>query len=117
MQYLKAPIVGDAVYGMRNIIPLRAMTQTLRDALQNFKRQALHAIKLGLIHPETRQPVEWQIELADDMKVLLEAMRHEDSPVDEEFELSTEPYLADEDFEGDDFQDNGEELLEDDDVE
>ena len=122
MQHLKAPIVGDAVYGMRNIIPLKAMTQTLRDALQNFNHQALHAIKLGLTHPETRQPMEWQIELADDMKVLLEAMRHEDLPVDEEFELSAGPYLADEDFEDDDsqdadFQDNGEELLEDDDVE
>jgi len=116
MQYLKAPIVGDAVYGMRNIIPLRAMTQTLRDALQNFKRQALHAIKLGLVHPETGQPMEWQIELADDMKALLEAMRHEDLPHDlpmeEEFEFSTEPYLADEDYENE-----GEELLEDDDVE
>ena len=101
---------------MRNIIPLRAMTQTLRDALQNFKRQALHAIKLGLVHPETGQPMEWQIELADDMKALLEAMRHEDLPHDlpmeEEFEFSTEPYLADEDYENE-----GEELLEDDDVE
>jgi len=112
MQHLQAPIVGDQVYGMRNIIPLRAMTQTLRDAIQNFKRQALHAIKLGLIHPETQQPMEWQIELANDMKVLLEAMRHEDMPVEETFEFSTEPYLADEDIE-----DDGEELLEDDDVE
>jgi 23S rRNA pseudouridine1911/1915/1917 synthase len=117
MQYLKAPIVGDPVYGMRNIIPLRSMTQTLRDALQNFKRQALHAIRLGLIHPETGQQMEWQIELADDMKALLEAMRHEDVPVDKAFEFSTEPYLADEDYEGDDLQDGGEELLEDDDVE
>jgi 23S rRNA pseudouridine1911/1915/1917 synthase len=112
MQHLQAPIVGDQVYGMRNIIPLRAMTQTLRDAMQDFKRQALHAIKLGLIHPETQQSMEWQIELADDMKVLLEAMRHEDMPVEEAFEFNTEPYLADEDFE-----DDGEELLEDDDVE
>ncbi len=117
MQYLKAPIVGDPVYGMRNIIPLRAMTQTLRDAIQGFNRQALHAIKLGLIHPETRQPMEWQIELADDMKLLLEAMRHEDFPMEEKFEFSDEPYLADEDYEGDDSQDSGEELLEDDDVE
>jgi len=112
MQHLKAPIVGDPVYGMRNIIPLKAMTQTLRDALQNFNRQALHAIKLGLIHPETGKPMEWQIELADDMKILLEAMRHEDLPVDQEFDLSDEPYLADEEYE-----DEGEELPEDDDIE
>ena len=28
--------------------------------------------------------MEWQIELADDMKGLLEAMRHEDAPLEEE---------------------------------
>ena len=59
------------------------MTQTLRDAVTDFNRQALHAIKLGLIHPKTNEFMEWQIELADDMKVLLEAMRHEDAPIDE----------------------------------
>ena len=107
MQYLKAPLVGDPVYGFRGIVPIRAMTQTLRDEVSKFNRQALHAIKLGLVHPETNEFVEWQIELADDMKALLEAMRHED-PRDEEddFELSfgglqTEPYLADEDYDED----------------
>lgn len=100
MQFLKAPLVGDPVYGYRGIVPIRAMTQTLRDAVSNFHRQALHAIKLGLIHPATNEFMEWQIELADDMKVLLEAMRHEDVKDDEEaFELSMEPYLADEEYE------------------
>ncbi len=98
MQHLKAPLVGDPVYGFRGIVPIRAMTQTLRDAVSQFHRQALHAIKLGLVHPATNEFMEWQIELADDMKVLLEAMRHEDERDDEEgFELSMEPYLADED--------------------
>ncbi|MDD2832975.1 MAG: 23S rRNA pseudouridine(1911/1915/1917) synthase RluD [Methylotenera sp.] len=99
MQHLKAPLVGDPVYGYRGIVPIRAMTHTLRDAVSHFHRQALHAIKLGLLHPATNEFMEWQIELADDMKVLLEAMRHED-PRDEEddFELSMEPYLADEDY-------------------
>jgi 23S rRNA pseudouridine1911/1915/1917 synthase len=105
MQHLKAPIVGDPVYGFRGIVPIRAMTQTLRDAVSQFDRQALHAIKLGLQHPETNEFIEWQIELADDMKALLEAMRHEDVRDDEEdFELSMEPYLADEDYE-DEFDD------------
>lgn len=116
MQHLKAPIVGDSVYGFRGIVPIRAMTQTLRDAVSQFNRQALHAIKLGLLHPATDEFVEWQIELADDMKVLLEAMRHEDVRDEEEdFELSfgglqTEPYLADEDYEDDDEFDDDEDL-------
>jgi 23S rRNA pseudouridine1911/1915/1917 synthase len=83
MQHLKAPIVGDNVYGIGNIIPHKQMTQTLRDAITGFNRQALHAIKLGLIHPKTEEFMEWQIELADDMRALLEAMRHEDAPIDE----------------------------------
>jgi 23S rRNA pseudouridine1911/1915/1917 synthase len=114
MQYLKAPIAGDQVYGMRGIVPLRAMTQTLRDALQSFNRQALHAIKLGLIHPETGQAMEWQIELPPDMKALLEAMRVEELRDDETFELD-----FDESFEDDDFEDEAEldEVLDDDDVE
>lgn len=114
MQYLKAPIAGDPVYGMRGIVPLRAMTQTLRDALQGFNRQALHAIKLGLIHPETGQAMEWQIELPPDMKALLEAMRVEELPEDETFELD-----FDESSEDDDFEDEAEpdEALDDDYVE
>ena len=108
MQFLKAPIVGDPVYGFRGIVPIRAMTQTLRDEVSQFHRQALHAIKLGLLHPETDEFMEWQIELADDMKALLEAMRHEDvRDDDEDFELSMEPYLSDEDYE-DDLEDDGE---------
>ena len=105
MQFLKAPIVGDTVYGYKGIIPLKAMTQTLRDFVQGFDRQALHAIKLGLIHPATNEPMEWQIELAYDMKALLEAMRHEDAPLEEPFEFSEYPYMSDEDYEDEDFDD------------
>lgn len=84
MQYLKAPLVGDPVYGLRGIVPHRAMTQTLIDALGGFKRQALHAIRLGLIHPESGEAMQWQIELPADMKALLEAMRAEEIPEAEE---------------------------------
>jgi 23S rRNA pseudouridine1911/1915/1917 synthase len=112
MQFLKAPIVGDPVYGYRGIVPLRLMTETLQGAVLNFKRQALHAIKLGLIHPATHQPMEWQIELAEDMKGLLEAMRHEDpsEASDEVFEFSEGPYYADDE----DFDDNDDWDLEED---
>ena len=107
MQFLKAPIVGDPVYGFRGIVPIRAMTQTLRDEVSQFNRQALHAIKLGLLHPATDEFMEWQIELADDMKALLEAMRHEDPRnEDDDFELGMEPYLADEDYEDEEDSNN-----------
>jgi 23S rRNA pseudouridine1911/1915/1917 synthase len=112
MQSLKAPIVGDPVYGFRGIVPIRAMTQTLRDEVSQFNRQALHAIKLGLMHPATNEFMEWQIELADDMKALLDAMRHEDprNEDEEEFEFSSEPYLSDEDYEDDEDFDEDDDL-------
>jgi 23S rRNA pseudouridine1911/1915/1917 synthase len=117
MQHLKAPIVGDNVYGIGNIIPHKQMTQTLRDAITGFNRQALHAIKLGLIHPKTNEFMEWQIELADDMRALLEAMRHEDAPIDEApFDFAVDEnglYVGEDDddfdLDGDDedFEDDG----------
>lgn len=110
MQFLKAPIVGDPVYGLRGIVPHRSMTQTLIDALGRFKRQALHAIKLGLIHPETHELMQWQIELPADMKALLEAMRAEDIPESKEaFEFD----YVDDDLDDGDF----EEIEDEDDVE
>jgi 23S rRNA pseudouridine1911/1915/1917 synthase len=80
MQYLQAPMVGDPQYGIGNIIPHKQMSDVLREAISGFNRQALHAIKLGLIHPVSNVFMEWQIDLAEDMKALLDAMRHEDTP-------------------------------------
>ena len=123
MQFLKAPIVGDKVYGIGNIIPHKQMTQTLRDAVSYFNRQALHAVKLGLIHPKTNEFMEWQIELADDMKALLEAMRYEDPPPEEEgagFDFGVDEnglYVGDDDedfdLDGDDTDFEDDEELED----
>ncbi len=117
LQYLKAPMLGDPVYGIGNILPLKLMTQTLRDAVAGFKRQALHAIKLGLIHPVTQQPMEWQIDLADDMKALLEAMRHEDVPDEvEPFDFGVDEnglYIGEDDDDWDDEDFDDDDLLED----
>jgi 23S rRNA pseudouridine1911/1915/1917 synthase len=112
MQHLQAPIVGDPVYGIRGIIPHRFMTDVLFDAVQGFKRQALHAIRLGLVHPASGQPMEWQIDLPADMKLLLEAMRHEDPVTDEAFAYE----MLDDDDADDEYLD-GDDLDEDEDLE
>jgi 23S rRNA pseudouridine1911/1915/1917 synthase len=114
MQYLKAPIVGDPVYGLRGIMPHHVLTPGLRDVLSGFKRQALHAIKLGLIHPATGEPLEWQIELPADMKLLLEAMREEGPPAAQAMEWEELDDNWDAEETGDEF---GEELGDDEDVE
>lgn len=81
MQHIKAPMVGDPQYGIGNIIPHKLMGETLREAVSNFKRQALHAIKLGLSHPVTDEWMEWQIDLTEDMRLLLEVMREQEAPI------------------------------------
>ena len=108
MQHIGAPLVGDPVYGLRGIVPHRVMTQTLRDALSGFKRQALHAVRLGLIHPATGEAMEWQAELPADMKALLEAMRYEDAAEEEGGEAFELPFeYEDEDFD-EEFEDEEE---------
>ena len=109
MQYLKAPIVGDPVYGLKSIMPIKSMSDTLRQHILGFHRQALHAIRLGLIHPLTGEVMEWSIDLPNDMKALLEMNRLEQSddidPVDD---FMFEDYL---DESSDDMDDD---MLEDD---
>jgi 23S rRNA pseudouridine1911/1915/1917 synthase len=68
------PIIGDPTYGGRPRIP-KALTETVKHTLQRFKRQALHATKLGFIHPMTQEAVSWQVPLPDDMQTLLEQIR------------------------------------------
>ena len=55
MKHVEAPMVGDPIYGIGNIIPHRLMDEVLRETILSFKRQALHAVKLGLIHPVSNQ--------------------------------------------------------------
>ncbi len=73
MAHIHFPIVGDPVYGGRLRIPPRA-TARLAEALHGFKRQALHAAKLALIHPETGQALRWAASVPADMGRLMEAL-------------------------------------------
>ncbi|GAB4263128.1 MAG: 23S rRNA pseudouridine(1911/1915/1917) synthase RluD [Methylomicrobium sp.] len=74
MAHVHFPLIGDPVYGGRFQLPPDC-SEALETALRNFKRQALHAEKLGLIHPETQHYCEWTQPLPDDMSGLLAALR------------------------------------------
>lgn len=76
MSYINHPLVGDAVYGGRLKLP-RSCTGELSDRLRRFKRQALHACKLSLIHPGTGEQMSWQAGMPQDMTVLVEALRED----------------------------------------
>ncbi len=70
MAYVKHPLVGDQTYGGRLQIPPGSGDE-LKEMLRSFNHQALHARKLGFIHPSTGKPVEWKAPLPDDMKQLM----------------------------------------------
>lgn len=74
MASIKHPIVGDLTYGGRLQLPKHA-SEELQQALREFKHQALHAQRLGLIHPVTNEYKEWHVSLPEDMQHLLEILR------------------------------------------
>jgi len=76
MAHIHYPLVGDHVYGGRLKLPTAADEQT-RHMLQSFKRQALHAYRLGLEHPATGEPMEWQADIPQDMQALLDCLRED----------------------------------------
>lgn len=70
MAHLRYPIVGDPVYGGRPRLP-KGMAPEVVAALQGFRRQALHAARLGLAHPGTGAWMSWEAPLPDDFAALL----------------------------------------------
>jgi len=73
MAHIRFPLLGDQVYGGRFQMPPDCSEQ-LEKELRSFKRQALHAAKLGLQHPVTDEYLEWEQPLPEDMIRLLEAL-------------------------------------------
>ena len=73
MAHLKHPLVGDPVYGGRLHLP-RGASPAMIAALQGFKRQALHAARLGLVHPVSGKNVEWEAPMPEDMRALLKVL-------------------------------------------
>jgi len=72
MASIRHPLVGDHIY----IKGAQKCPPHMRDILGAFPRQALHAERLGLEHPETGEWMEWQADMPEDMKQLLADIRH-----------------------------------------
>lgn len=71
------PLVGDPVYGGRLRLPAGASDELI-EALRAFRRQALHARALELLHPATGEPMAFECPLAEDFAALLAVLRSED---------------------------------------
>jgi 23S rRNA pseudouridine1911/1915/1917 synthase len=74
MAHIHYPLVGDPVYGGRLRLP-KGCSEALADTLRGFRRQALHAGRLGLIHPQSGKTLEWKASLPADMGQLLADLR------------------------------------------
>ena len=76
MAHRNYPLVGDPLYGGRLKQPAGA-SEALREALRRFPRQALHARKLGLIHPATGEYCEFEAPLPEDMQGLIQVLEED----------------------------------------
>jgi 23S rRNA pseudouridine1911/1915/1917 synthase len=66
--HIRHPLLGDPVYGhargKRSVAPLP----------DGFERQALHAWRLGLIHPTTGREINWRADVPEDIERLAEEL-------------------------------------------
>lgn len=76
MSYIHFPLVGDPVYGGRLRIPPGASPELIKE-LREFPRQALHARRLELEHPDDGRHMSWQVPLPEDMQHLLALLRED----------------------------------------
>ena len=70
MSHIRYPLFGDETYAGRLRLP-KGCGEEMIEQLRSFRRQALHARRLGLIHPATGEFMEWEAPLPDDMVSLL----------------------------------------------
>ncbi len=71
MQSIGHPLVGDPVYRTGH----RAGHGNAPGPLTSFKRQALHAYRLGLVHPTSGMPMQWEAPVPQDMRALLQELK------------------------------------------
>ena len=76
MQYIRHPVLGDPVYGGRQRMPSQADDELITQ-LRAFKRQALHAFRLSLIHPASGKQLSWKSPLPHDMAQLLAVLQRD----------------------------------------
>ncbi len=67
LAHIGHPFIGDPVYAGRRAMPVA------------FPRQALHAYRLGFVHPLTGQAVQWEAPLPEDFRSLLATLEERDA--------------------------------------
>lgn len=74
LAHLRHPLVGDPVYGGRPRLA-KGMGEEAIAAVQGFRRQALHAQRLGLTHPISGEALSWEAAVPEDLAALIATLR------------------------------------------
>jgi 23S rRNA pseudouridine1911/1915/1917 synthase len=65
-------VVGDPLYGARgDARRMAAADERFRDAVTRIGRQALHAVRIGFVHPRTQEKLSFDSALPEDIQALL----------------------------------------------
>ena len=62
-------LIGDQTYGNRKK-SLNKIDENLKNSINNFPRQALHSYKIAFLHPITKEPMQFETDLPQDIKEL-----------------------------------------------
>ena len=73
MNHIGNPLIGDPLYGRRRRFA-KNTHQKLREIIESFPRQALHAAELSFIDPSSDKRVTFQSNLPADLEELREKL-------------------------------------------
>lgn len=73
MAHQRHPVFGDQLYGGRLSLPGGA-GDALKEAMRGFRRQALHAKRLALVHPIHGREIRFECPIPSDMRTVIDAL-------------------------------------------
>lgn len=79
LSHIHHPVFGDETYGGREIVVSGIEGKKkaeVKNLLEMMPRQALHAKKLGFIHPKTKKMIRFESDLPEDMQKVLTFLRN-----------------------------------------
>jgi 23S rRNA pseudouridine1911/1915/1917 synthase len=78
MKHIGHPLFNDTTYGGNQVLRGNVFTkfkQFVENCFEMIPRQALHAMSLGVVHPQTKEWMQFDSELPEDFKSVLEKWR------------------------------------------
>jgi 23S rRNA pseudouridine1911/1915/1917 synthase len=74
MAHLGHPVLGDPVYASGFSASARRLSPSARSAVENLRRQALHAAEIGFVHPVTGKRLSFTSALPPDLEAVHRAL-------------------------------------------